>query len=261
MKISDQIKSFWETHTCGTIGLLKEREDLVKYSKEYFEHLSEHRYKIEPWVHEYALFTMLKEKDVLEIGCGAGTDAEQFCKAGSNYTGIDLTASGVEHTQKRLEILKHKANIIKMSAHELDFEDNSFDFIFSWGVLHHSPYTKEIISEIYRVLRPGGKMCILMYNTYSWMSFKMILKWGLLRGELFTLGYNGMISKHTESADNQNPYTRTFTPRQCKRIFNVFRNVSIHTRIARADRRHLPFISDFSFGGRIGWHNIIIGYK
>lgn len=257
----NKIKAFWESHTCGTINLNKEQPELKKYSREYFKHIAEHRYAVEPWVHEYAQFTMRNKEKVLEVGCGAGTDAEQFCKAGAIYTGIDLTSAGVKHTKSRLKLLQLKGKVLEMSGDNLKFNDNTFDFVFSWGVIHHTPKTEQIINEIYRVLKPGGKFCILVYNTYSWVVIKTLLKWGLLHGELFTLGFDKMMSKHTESEDKKNPYTKTFTKNECKKMFKMFSKINVETRIARADRRNLPFFSKFSFGGKVGWQNIITGQK
>ena len=260
VKLNEKVKRFWEGHTCGTIGLTEEIS-VDAFSDEYFDHIERHRYRVEAWVHEYALFTQWHGKDVLEIGSGAGTDALQFCKAGARYTGIDLTEAGIKHTRERLERLGFAPQLKAMSAHELDFPENSFDLVFSWGVLHHSPYTEEIIEKMYRVLRPGGKFVVLLYNTHSWVVYKTLIKHGLLRMNLIKYGYTGMMSRHTEAADNMNPLTKTYTRTQCKELFKQFNAVNVSTRISRADRRNLPFISDFSFGGRIGWHNIVTGFK
>lgn len=257
---NNNIKQFWEAHTCGTIGLTDEI-NVEKYSDEYFDHIERHRYEVEPWVHEYALFTQYWKKNVLEIGCGAGTDALQFCKANANYTGIDLTESGINHTRLRLNHFGFKPSLHQVSAHKMNFNKDTFDLVYSWGVIHHSPYTDEIIGKIYDVLKPGGKFVVLLYNTYSWVVFKTLIKHGLVKGEIFSLGFKKMMSKHTESDDKLNPLTKTFTRRQCINLFSNFDNVRVTTRISRADKRNLPFISNFSFGGRIGWHNIVTGNK
>ena len=143
----------------------------------------------------------------------------------------------------------------------MDFQHDSFDLVYSWGVLHHSPYTEEIVKNIYNVLKPGGKFVILLYNTYSWVVFKTLIKHGLIRGEIFNLGFQKMMSKHTESDDKQNPLTKTYSRKKCLDLFSAFEDVNVTTRIARADKRNLPYISNFSFGGRIGWHNIVTGRK
>ena len=91
--------------------------------------------------------------------------------------------------------------------------------------------------------------------------YKSLLKRGLLRMNLIKYGYTGMTSRHIETADNMNPLTKTYTRTQCKELFKQFDAVNVSTRMSRADRQNFPFISVFSFGGRIGWHNIVTGFK
>ena len=73
--------------------------------------------------------------------------------------------------------LSSKLNI--GNAEILSFEDESFDFVYSWGVLHHSPNTRKCFDEIYRVLRPGGKAKIMIYHKYSCVGLMLWLRYGL----------------------------------------------------------------------------------
>ena len=111
---------------------------------------------------------------------------------GANTHGIDLTARAIEITKKRLSFYDLSSNLKVGDAENLEFSDNSFDFIYSWGVIHHSPDTQKAVDEIYRVLKPGGRFfCLefskilnsnleLLYKNYS----KLIpLVGGLIVGE------------------------------------------------------------------------------
>ena len=76
--------------------------------------------------------------------------------AGTDLYGIDLTERAVEHTRRRLEIFKLASNLSLGDAEKLDFPDESFDLVYSWGVLHHSTDTPQAVSEVFRVLKRGG---------------------------------------------------------------------------------------------------------
>lgn len=128
-----------------------------------------------PWQHipfdPLIDFESLKDKDVLEIGVGNGSHAQLISPFTRSYTGIDLTDYAVLSTTKRLEIFKDvKANtkIIRVDAEKMDFSSESFDFIWSWGVIHHSANTRRILEEMHRVLRPGGTAVTMVYHRSFW---------------------------------------------------------------------------------------------
>ncbi len=115
-------------------------------------------------------FEGLEDKDVLEIGVGQGTHAQLLAPRCKSFTGIDLTAHAVEMTSQRLKLFNICGKVLQMDAEEMDFADNSFDFIWSWGVIHHSADTPRLLQEMHRVLRPGGKCTVMVYYK-SWWSF------------------------------------------------------------------------------------------
>ena len=92
----------------------------------------------------YGLF---KDKKVLELGCGAGLVSSHIAKSGANLNSIDLTDNAIKLTKKRFEILKLDSNIEQMDGENLSFADNTFDFVVSWGVIHHSGNMKKILDD------------------------------------------------------------------------------------------------------------------
>jgi SAM-dependent methyltransferase len=124
-------------------------------------------------------FESLKEKDVLEVGCGNGSHAQLLVQHARSYTGIDLTTYAVKSTTQRLRYLGGKGTIRQMDAERMDFPDETFDFIWSWGVIHHSANTRQIIKEMHRVLRPGGEAVIMVYHRSFW-SYRVFT--GLIAG-------------------------------------------------------------------------------
>jgi ubiquinone/menaquinone biosynthesis C-methylase UbiE len=147
-------------------------------SREYFEEvdrrfLSSAR-KYLPWknIPFEALipYAALADKDVLEIGVGQGTHAQLIAPRCKSFTGIDLTEHAAVMTAKRFEVFGIPGRIMRMDAEEMSFADGSFDYVWSWGVIHHSADTRRVLQEMKRVLRPGGKCSVMIYFR-SWWSF------------------------------------------------------------------------------------------
>lgn len=106
----------------------------------------------------------LRGQRVLEIGCGMGFHSEMLARAGAKLSTVDLSPTSVTATMKRFELKQLSADVRQMDAEDLDFPSGSFDMVWSWGVIHHSSRTGRIVREIERVLRPGGKARIMVYN-------------------------------------------------------------------------------------------------
>lgn len=106
-------------------------------------------------------------KQVLEIGCGAGLVSSHIARAGGDLHAVDLTERAIAMTRGRFELSGLRGDIRQMDAEHLAFEDASMDYVVSWGVIHHSGDMAAIMNEIHRVLRPGGKAYIMVYNRRS----------------------------------------------------------------------------------------------
>jgi SAM-dependent methyltransferase len=130
----------------------------------------------------------LADKDVLEIGVGQGTHAQLIAPECRSFTGIDLTETAAETTARRLELFGLPGKIQQMDAESMTFPDASFDYIWSWGVIHHSADTRRVLQEMHRVLRPGGQATVMVYHR-TWWNFYVV--YGLLKGVL-----QGHLMKH-----------------------------------------------------------------
>ena len=107
-------------------------------------------------------FDSLRTKDVLEIGVGNGSHAQLLAEHAKSFAGIDLTEYSVRSTSERLRVFGLPGTVAEMDAEKMLFPDKSFDFVWSWGVIHHSANTRKIIEEMYRVLRPGGEAVVMV---------------------------------------------------------------------------------------------------
>ena len=162
-------------------------------------------------------FDELSGRDVLEIGCGTGVHARLLAAAGARLTAVDLTPTAVELTRRRLELAGLKGDVREADAEALPFEDASFDFVWSWGVIHHSERTDAVIAEIARVLRPDGRLALMVYHRNSitfWIDYVLhrgVLRGGLLRespDELANRWSDGVIARHY----TRRSFTRALSP-------------------------------------------------
>lgn len=124
-------------------------------------------------------------RQVLEVGCGMGTHAAMLIRAGARYTGVDITERAVEMARRRLDVFGLQGEVQQADAEQLPFEDSSFDSVWSWGVIHHSSSFERCFAEIGRVLRPGGRLMLMVYHHPSLFYFSYcVLARGIIKGEL-----------------------------------------------------------------------------
>lgn len=156
------VQDFWNTNPC--------QSDLSQaiQRRRYFEEISEKRYEGREWhVPTVADFNAYCGKEIMEIGCSIATDGLEFAKAGADYTGVDLTPHSIELAEERFRLFNVTGNFVVSNAEELPFPDESFDHIYSFGVIHHAPVPEKIAAEMHRVLRKGGTFTVMLYNRTS----------------------------------------------------------------------------------------------
>jgi ubiquinone/menaquinone biosynthesis C-methylase UbiE len=156
------VREFWNTEACGTHFVEHSQGD-----RDFFEQYRAHRYRTEWHIPLLVPFAETKGKRVLEIGTGNGADGVMFARAGADYTGVDLTETALDATRRHFASLGLRGTFQRENAERLSFPDASFDFVYSHGVLHHTPDTQAAIDEVYRVLRPGGRAVVMLYHKHS----------------------------------------------------------------------------------------------
>ncbi len=206
------VRDYWEQASCGT-----DRTERPKHSLEYFEEIEKFRYDHEPYIHSFAQFTRWRGKDVLEVGVGAGTDFLQWARAGANAHGVDLTLEAVENVQQRLSVYGLAAkSLVNCNAEQIPHKSNSFDLVYSWGVIHHAENMEKVFDEIYRVVKPGGTIKIMVYNIRSMHSWYMYVQYGLLAGKPFSSRAKA-IYEHQESYA-----TKAYSEKQIKQLLSRY---------------------------------------
>ncbi|MBI2360129.1 MAG: methyltransferase domain-containing protein [Deltaproteobacteria bacterium] len=154
-------------------------------------------------------------KEVLEVGCGMGTHAAMLVRAGARLTAIDLTSRSIEMTRQRFKLFGLSGRVEQADAERLPFQSNTFDLVWSWGVIHHSSSTEKCLAEIRRVLRPGGRVVVMVYYRPSLVYYlHCALIRGIFLGQLLHRSLDEIYMSATDGF-----YARIFTKRELKSLF------------------------------------------
>jgi SAM-dependent methyltransferase len=217
------VHDFWNAASCGE-SLYLSTADQNGYAAQ-----AEERYRLEPYILPFANFGEARGKKVLEIGVGLGADHEQFAKAGAELYGIDLTPRAIEHTRSRIRLIGGQSKLSVGDAENLNFPDESFDWVYSWGVLHHSPDTPKAISEVYRVLKPGGLAKIMIYHKWSLIGLMLWLRYALLVGRPWR-SLKEIYGAHLES-----PGTKAYSHAEAESLCQKFSEIKLSSPLGHGD--------------------------
>jgi len=170
----DQIKGFWNKKPCNINHSNKKIG-----TKEYFEDVCKKKYFVEPHIPVFADFSRWSGKNVLEIGCGLGTDTISFAKNGANVTAIDLSDKSMLLAKKRAELygLSEKINFINKNCEEIDsfMTNEKFDLVYSFGVLHHVISPDVVLKKIMKYMDKDSTLKVMLYSKFSTKYLKILL--------------------------------------------------------------------------------------
>jgi ubiquinone/menaquinone biosynthesis C-methylase UbiE len=165
-EIDSRNASFWD-ELCGTflaqqVGVTDSSpESLRRYDRAYMDFY--------PYLEDY-LPPAGSSGRALEIGLGYGTLGQALAERGVDYHGLDiaqgpvdmmrhrLTNAGIEDPDRRVQV---------GSALEIPHPDESFRWVYSIGCLHHTGDLPAAVRDVHRVLEPGGKAIVMLYNSHS----------------------------------------------------------------------------------------------
>ncbi|MGB2867792.1 MAG: class I SAM-dependent methyltransferase [Bacteroidota bacterium] len=243
-RLKQEVREYWNANPCGT-----QFTHLERGSKEFYEEVERFRYETQPFMRRVMEFDGFKGKKLLEIGCGLGTDLLQFARGGALVTGVDLTPASVELVKRRFKLNNLAVETMVADAEKLPFEDNSFDVLYSFGVLHHTPNTPKAVDEVYRVLKPGGRIIIMLYHKQS-----MHVTLGTMYAALA-----GFSSKGKDEKENWvriydgdgNPLGKAYSRSEVELMFRKFKNLRLTT--VDPYRRKLPKIANVLNQALFSW--------
>jgi SAM-dependent methyltransferase len=163
----NEVKEYWNTRPCN----VKHSQAIIG-SKEYFDEVEKRKYFVEPHIPAFAEFERWKGKKVLEIGCGIGTDAVNFARAGAEYTGVELSEESLTLTKNRFEIYGLTGRLECANAEEIDqvFLGEKFDLIYSFGVIHHTVMPSKVVEAVRPLMHSESLFKLMLYAKNSWKS-------------------------------------------------------------------------------------------
>jgi len=263
-KLKDKIKKSWDSFICYPKG--SKFDHLKVGEKDFFVAMREDRYLGFPYILKVLNMFDFREKKVLEVGCGIGNDLLEIARRGGIVTGIDLSPSSLALAKKNFQLFKYKGFFKTDDAENLSFKPKSFDFVYSMGVLHHTPDTAKTIKELYRVLMPGGQAVVMLYHknffTY-WI--KLFLLRGILQGQL--------LEKSFEEIRNNLEYdgcylTKLFSGKEATKMFSDAGFRQIKTEVFYMHKKSVPLIGRVLpqpfldvLAKRFGFHLVIYAQK
>jgi len=255
--LKQEVREYWNTHPCGT-----QFTHLVPGSKEFYEEVERFRYESQPFMRAMMGFDNFRGGKLLEIGCGLGTDLLQFARGGAEVTGVDLTPVSIELVKKRFALYGVPVEAQVADAENLPFSDNSFDAVYSFGVLHHTPDTQKAIDEIHRVLKPGGRAIIMLYHTHSIHVWLGVLTHAITRRKIETRGTT--VEDWVRVYDGEeNPLGKSYNASEVRRMFRAFRDLTLEfcDPIRRKYPAFLNAVNQVLLAHRFGFWMVIKGSK
>jgi SAM-dependent methyltransferase len=266
------IRDFWDTHPCGE-NLV---ESLGSDHDAFFRRYDAFRYRLEAHILRRLDAIDFKDKHVLEIGLGQGADSEQIIRRGAIWSGLDLTPESISRVSVRLRLRGLPYQRLELgSALSLPFPDNSFDIVFSHGVLDHVPDIVQAQKEIARVLKPGGRLIAMLYARRSLNYLVAISVVRRLAVAILYLGRvqsSGIVGDHIANAKRMglreylrmsnfihantngqfNPYSKVYDLATVRKDFPAFQLEKSYQDHMHAPPLPVSFLKPLA--GVLGWH-------
>jgi len=162
----DEIDRYWNERIHDL-----EMTDHPAGSKEFFADLDDYRFDKLRYLPRLVNFNGYRGRDVLEVGCGIGTDLVRFARGGAIVTGVDVSKTAIDLARKNFESSGVSARELRVAnAEALPYPDASFDVVYGHGVLQYTADANRLVRECHRVLRPGGEVIFMVYNRISWLN-------------------------------------------------------------------------------------------
>lgn len=257
----ESVKAFWEQNPVAAEAIPEERGSTGYFQA--FDALREadacEPYALSEAIHGYSTARGLR---VLDVGCGNGYVLSHYARHGAEVVGVDLTRTAVELSRKRFALGGLSGEFVEVDGNALPFPDAHFDIVCSMGVLHHIADPRPMVDEIFRVLKPGGRLIVMLYHRYSWKNLVLIRM-----RRMFDPQFRG---KTQQEALNMNdgdacPLALVYSRREAAVLFSKFSDITFRLTqlswrqlfmlppLVRLAERYLPLASKSWPARAMGW--------
>jgi 2-polyprenyl-3-methyl-5-hydroxy-6-metoxy-1,4-benzoquinol methylase len=262
------VQRYWDARPCNIRHSAKPLG-----SKEYFDEVEARKYFVEPHIPAFAEFDRWRGKRVLEVGCGIGTDSINFARAGAQLTAVELSGESLRIAEQRAEVMGvgDRIRFVQANAEELTsaLDDESYDVVYSFGVIHHTPHPERALAEMRALTAPGGTLKLMVYHRRSWKVFWIVAAQG--RGRFWKT--DELVARYSE-AETGCPVTYSYT---CSSGRGLVEHAGFHVQDVSVDHVFPYRVRDYveyryvkepyfrwmpeplfrGFERRFGWHLLI----
>ena len=224
-------------------------------SIEDFNHAEKVLFSNSPYLREQYKFSTFSGKKVLDLGCGSGVLSVVLAKNGADVTAADLTENATKMTQRNAMLQNLNIKVVRTDAENLAFANKSFDYVLSWGVLHHTENTERAFNEVSRTLKDNGTGLVMVYHKSSIFYYLKGLIWLFLKGKVFR-GYNlrTVIDFYVDGY-----FHRHFTKQELSESLRQANLIVQNSFATQQEQKILPFIPkwlDLFLKFHFGWYLI-----
>jgi 2-polyprenyl-3-methyl-5-hydroxy-6-metoxy-1,4-benzoquinol methylase len=262
------VRRYWDARPCN----IRHSPKHVG-SREYFDEVEARKYFVEPHIPDFADFARWEGKRVLEVGCGIGTDSINFARAGAQLTAVDLSPESLRLAARRASVtgVADRIKFVQANAEELAsaLAGETYDLVYSFGVVHHTPHPERALAEMRKVMTPGAELRLMVYHRRSWKVFWIMARHG--HGRLWKT--DELVAKHSE-AQTGCPVTFSYSRREGRDLvesagFRV-RDITVdhvfpyrirdyveYRYVQEPYFRWMPHPLFRAFEHRVGWHLLV----
>jgi ubiquinone/menaquinone biosynthesis C-methylase UbiE len=259
-----EIQKQWDANPCGASTV----SDAVQGTLSFYRKVREHRYNIyAPWLGPIVESEAVPHRRILEIGVGLGSDHYRFAAAGNSMVAIDLSREHLRQTVRHLQLEGLSTQPVYGDAENTAFQRASFDMVYAFGAIHHTPSPEAAVKEMHRVLKPGGVALVALYHLNSLNFLGFLIRHGIWRGRLFKKGWSEFLSEieYRKDVDSAAPLVKLFSRRRARQLFGAFRNVEISTHHVEFPALHRKWPDTRAalerLGSAFGWYVVVRAQK
>lgn len=211
------IQEFWTKNVPGWDIVSKK---FTPEEKEFYEEVDTYRYKYDSYITSLIDSFARKGRSILEIGCGLGSDSRYIAKKGANIISLDLSPNNVFLATKGMRLFGFNPKGVCADAEHLPFKDNSFDIVYSFGVLHHTPDTQRALNEVNRILKHNGQCIIMLYHKgYAYYALLLCYSWRIL---FFRYNRVNLMNRY-----DRTPLSKLYSKEEIYQLFQQFKDLDL----------------------------------